>query len=121
MLPEVVQGAYGPWQATSLIVLPFLVSLLIVLVSATIIGLPVAALLRRLGWENQNAYSVIGAAAGAIIPLLLLALTQVSHGHWLGLLGAISGGVTGYAWGRPARRIEIGPSNRRLTPPAPPL
>lgn len=121
MLPEVVQGAYEPWRAASLVILPLLVSFPIVLVSATLIGLPIAALLRRLGWESQETYSAIGAAAGAIVLLLLLHLTSGSDGHWLALLGAVSGCVTGYAWGRPARRTRTRPSNHPITPPPEPL
>jgi hypothetical protein len=84
--------------ATVLLSVPFA----IVLVSAALVGLPTAYLLRRSNLESAFAYTCTGCTFGFLIPLGYGVFVTKTYGSgwWLMVIGALAGGVTGYTWWR---------------------
>ncbi|MET0370530.1 MAG: hypothetical protein ABW039_04035 [Sphingobium sp.] len=86
-----------------LAILPFVVSLPLVLAASIIVGLPLTALLQRRGWECASAYISVGAIVGFVLPIAILLLMAAPAGYWMALLGAVGGAVTGKTWWMSAR------------------
>ncbi len=82
-------------------VCPFLISFAMVLAGSLFIGLPVAALLRRLGWEGASPYVFVGGLAGAALPILVVLLLlggDLEGTPFLSVFGIVGGAVTGNTW-----------------------
>jgi hypothetical protein len=116
LLPEIKRGDHVAfWQAAYVVVLPLMVALPVVLISAVVVGLPTAAFLKWRRRESRAADLATGAIAGTIIPVATLALQPAQDGHWIGLLGAVGGGVTAHVWWSSARPSDIGHASLRRT------
>lgn len=87
-------------SALLMLLFPALLVFCVVLPATILVGLPVTALLRRLEWESELAYRIIGALVGLAIPTLLLWSEGFEFSVILAGQGAISGAATGWAWGR---------------------
>lgn len=71
-----------------------------------ILGLPLTALLGRLGLERQGIYVTAGILGGLLLPMLFAVLFEGSFnsgsatlGIFLAWFGAMAGGVSGHIWG----------------------
>lgn len=83
-----------------LVILPLLVAAAVVVPACVLIGIPIAALLKRSNDANLRAYVLTGAGAGFLVMLAIVVWTDGIEAFWLALLGAFSGGVAGYFWSR---------------------
>jgi hypothetical protein len=93
------------WLAVS----PLAITFPIVLSASVLIGLPVVAVLRANGSENVPAYALLGGLAGLLVCIaLVIVLGSPLDTHWIGLLGAFSGAVTGRSWGKDRERMIEG-------------
>jgi hypothetical protein len=88
------------------------VSTIVVLAFCLVVGLPTVTALRLARRESAAAYVTLAAAIGAVAPLALLYATRTPSGYWLALIGAASGGVTGYTWWRSSRVRPRGRASR---------
>lgn len=102
-LPEGFNGDGRLLPSLWIAVAPIAVTLPIVLASSVVFGLPVTAILQRNGRECDIAYIGAGAVIGILVPIALLQMMAAREGYWLSLLGALSGGMTGYIWWKDAR------------------
>ena len=87
--------------------LPLLIGLAGSLSGMIVIGLPLTALLRHMQRERAAIYTATGTLGGFAIPLLCVGWFEgefnsgiLGTGLFLGLFGAIAGGVTAKIWGR---------------------
>ncbi len=93
--PEMLLFALVPW----------LVSLAFVVPAFLLLCLPLTSVLRGRPADNHRSYVIAGLFAGIIFPTVIGLLAEgldVSFalgGLFLGLFGAVAGGVTGYVWG----------------------
>lgn len=99
-----------------LLIFPLVLSFAFVLPSAILIGLPVTWLLKHLGRESPTTYATIGGIAGAtvvaILHIVVFASGKTGDGDFnllTILLGAFSGGVTGWTWGKERKRATEAP------------
>lgn len=81
-----------------LALLPLAISTPIVLVASIVVGLPIAAMLKRKNRETLCSYAGYGTMAGVIVSLAIVWAVPVPEGEWLSMLGGISGMVTGITW-----------------------
>lgn len=85
----------SPWSRTPLLLYPIGFSFVFASIGLAVVGLPATAILRRARREEPRTYSVIGAVAGGLIALGFFGGAGI-----FALCGVLSGGMTGYAWGR---------------------
>lgn len=83
--------------------LPLFIAIPLVFSASLIFGIPLTLILKRQGRESAAAYIGIGAAIGAIIPIVILLAMAAPAGYWMSVLGALGGGVTGRTWWIAAR------------------
>jgi hypothetical protein len=83
--------------------LPIVVTFPLVLGASLLFGLPLSVLLKRTERESASAYTISGAVLGFAVPLVILLIMRAPAGHWVALLGAVSGALTGQTWWQSAR------------------
>jgi len=86
-----------------------LIPLFLVASSALLLGIPATIALKLLRAESAQAYTIMGALLGFLVPGVILAFTAHDGGTFLdgllaNVLGAFSGGVTGRTWWRCYRK-----------------
>ena len=81
-----------------LAVSPILISFAFVLICSTLIGLPATALLKHFALENHDNYVMTGVISGSLVVLIPLLFAGAIAGFWIGIPGALAGGVTGHYW-----------------------
>jgi hypothetical protein len=86
-------------------ILPLLVTFPLVLAISVSVGLPVTRLLHRHARENLLSYGIAGAATGALVAALSVALLEIQDGYWLIVPATLSGLVTATLWWRHRRKI----------------
>lgn len=104
-IPLAMSGFGDSGQLGGLLVIfyPLIVSAVIVLGAALLLGLPVTAVLSQSGRELQRHYAIAGLIAGAVVPpLILLVFDGGSYEPMLFFTvpGMIAGTVTGLVWGK---------------------
>ena len=83
-----------------MLVTPPIVAVCLVLPGFVLVGLPATWLLSALRLERPGTYAIIGTLAGAVVPSFL-AWQIFSDASWILIfLGAFSGGVTAWTWGK---------------------
>jgi hypothetical protein len=86
------------------IAVALIASLMMIITTTIVVGLPVAHLLQRARLENQAVYVLIGAAVGLIAPMFYGSLIHlpilISFWH----VGCFSGAVTAFTWWMSYRR-----------------
>ena len=93
---------FGLTGALLVISYPLIVTVVIVLGAALLIGLPLTAILRQSGRELQRHYAIAGLITGVLVPsLILLAFDGGGYEPMLffAVPGMIAGTVTGLVWG----------------------
>jgi len=102
-LPEGLDGGGRLFPSLWLAILPIVVTFPLVLGASLLFGLPLTVLLKRTERESASAYTISGAVLGFAVPLVVLLIIRAPAGHWMALLGAFSGAVTGQTWWQSAR------------------
>ncbi|UZK64645.1 hypothetical protein [Sphingomonas sp. M1-B02] len=102
-LPEGLDGGGRLFPSLWLAILPIVVTIPIVLGTSVLFGLALTVLLKRTEHETAAAYMISGAVLGFAVPLVILLIIGAPEGHWVALLGALSGAVTAHTWWRSAR------------------
>jgi hypothetical protein len=100
-----VRSAIG--IAIMMIVIPFA----IVVLSAFAVGIPATLILKRWELESETAYLWAGAVTGFLVPGMILVIAEQNIDVFFravpaGILGALSGTITGRTWWR-AYRCEM--------------
>jgi hypothetical protein len=93
----------GGWNGLPIMVAPLIVTLPIVLVVSTVLGLPLTYLFSHSGAERGQHYVAAGTFLGGVLPFAVsvVALADVSVSmFYFAAPGALGGGVTGWSWGR---------------------
>lgn len=90
------------------------VSFIIVSSSTILFGLPLTKLFKRLGCEGEAVYLLSGGVLGFLVPGTIFAVVGGSmeaffHAFPLGVLGTISGALTGRTWWRQYRAANVDP------------
>lgn len=96
-------GDGEPLGMLLMIAYPLVISAVIVLAAALLIGLPLTAILSQSVRERQVHYALAGLGAGAAIPaLIILAVDGGSYEPVLffAVPGMVAGTVTGLVWGK---------------------
>lgn len=98
------------WIAAMSMAIP----LILVTASSFLLGVPATLALKMLHWENETAYIVVGGMLGFLVPGTILAFAEESiaaffHAIPAGLLGAVSGAMTGRTWWRQYRAALVDP------------
>jgi len=93
--------------AIMMIVIPFA----IVVLSAFAVGIPATLILKRWELESETAYLWAGAVTGFLVPGMILVIAEQNIDVFFravpaGILGALSGTITGRTWWR-AYRCEM--------------
>jgi hypothetical protein len=89
-------------EVWGLAVMPLAITAIVVVLAATVLGLPLTAWLSRQGHEDAKTYAVAGLGVGVLLPMILI-LARFGNGVLgavLALPGAFAGAVTGTIWGR---------------------
>ena len=83
---------------------PLIITSIIVLGAAFLIGLPLTAVLSQSSRELQRHYATAGLVAGALVPNLImvmfLGVWELAAALWFTVPGMIAGTVTGLVWGK---------------------
>ncbi|WP_130753000.1 hypothetical protein [Sphingobium xenophagum] len=87
-----------------MIVIPFA----LVFLSSIAVGIPVTLIFKRWGIESETAYLWAGALTGFLVPGIILAIIEQNIDVFFravpaGILGALSGTITGRTWWRTYR------------------
>ena len=93
----------GSFDTSSLflIAVPFLAAGAITLAAMMVIGLPLTAILKRLGKECARTYAISGLSLGILIPLVICAAVgSMEAGLFFAVFGMMAGGATALTWGR---------------------
>jgi hypothetical protein len=100
---------------STLLILTFIFSTVVVLTSALAIGLPTAWLFRRFGWERPWSYALVGFVAGASIWTFLSYRQETELlGRWMGLkfgdvmAGGLPGALCAGLWWVKTRQYPAG-------------
>lgn len=92
----------------SLAVLTIAITFRVVASTALLLGLPITAALKKLGWESEGAYLFVGGLTGFLVPWAIFAVVLGTKEVFLlvfyaGPVGALSGAITGRVWWRQYR------------------
>jgi len=98
------------WIAMLTLAFPFA----LVTSAVLLLGFPATLALKRLRWENETAYLFVGGILGFFVPGTILAFFEGSMDFFFGaipagMLGAISGAITGRTWWRQYRAAVVDP------------
>lgn len=81
-------------------IMPLLLAAVVVIPACLLIGMPIAAMLKRSSDESVAAYILLGAGSGFLVMLAIMLWSFGPEAFWFAFLGAFSGGATGYCWSR---------------------
>ncbi|MDI1296334.1 MAG: hypothetical protein PSY12_10690 [bacterium] len=96
-------------SAAGIAALTILIPFVLVSLSAIVVGIPITLIFKQLEWESEAAYICAGALTGFVLPSIILVFFENNiflffNAVPAGILGAISGGITGRTWWRSYRR-----------------
>ena len=93
--------ADGQLNGLSMMFAPLIVAVPCVFAASLLLGLPLTAVLSRIGKERGEHYVVAGLVFGTLPFLIWMFLADEENSiATLSVLGAFGGGATGWVWGR---------------------
>jgi len=117
MLAAAIVGSFSGWNdlasMAGIAPLAIFVPFVFVIASSLVVGVPATLIMKRFGWESEDAYAYTGAIAGFLMPVIILVIVERSIDiFWnalpAGILGLLSGVVTGRTWWRARRSAAAG-------------
>lgn len=95
-------------SAIGIVIMMIIIPLVLVFLSAVAVGIPVTLILKRWKLESETTYLWAGALTGFLVPGIILATVEQNIDVFFravpaGILGALSGTITGRTWWRSYR------------------